>query len=158
METTWNEAAHEALVLFLDFPLFNHFFPFFLTKLEYMRLSDVYEHTYSLFWIFCLQIGYHSLSKPIPKGFFSHVFQQFQQLNQAKWQKRERVKNECLKDLIALKTSTFAPRRLNKFPSARIYFPREALNEMLCQQTIGSSIFHEVLSSSTSSPSLQGYT
>ena len=50
------------------------------------------EHTFALFRIFCLQIGYHSLSKPIPKGFFSHVFQQFQQLNQAKWQKWERVK------------------------------------------------------------------
>ena len=111
------------------------------------------EHTFTLFRIFCLQIGYHSLSKPIPKGFFSHVFQQFQQLNQAKWQKLGEGENECLKDLITFKTSTVFPRRLYTLLNVRIvytYFPREALNEMLCPQTIGPSIFDEVVSLSTS--------
>ena len=117
------------------------------------------EHTFTLFRIFCLQIGYHSLSKPIPKGFFSHVFQQFQQLNQAKWQKLGEGENECLKDLITFKTSTVFPRRLYTLLNVRIvytYFPREALNEMLCPQTIGPSIFDEVVSSSTSFFPLRG--
>ena len=59
-------------------------------------------------------------------------------------------KNECLKDLITFKTLTVFPRGLHTLFDARIYFPREALNEMLCPQTIGPSIFDEVVSLSTS--------
>ena len=68
-------------------------------------------------------------------------------------------KNECLKDLITFKNiNGFFPRRLPiHYPMhVRIYFPREALNEMLCPQTIGPSIFDEVVSFSTSFFLLRG--
>ena len=65
-------------------------------------------------------------------------------------------KNECLKDLITFKTLTVFPRGLHTLFDARIYFPREALNKMLCPQTIGPSIFDEVVSFSTSFFLLQG--
>ena len=94
--------------------------------------------------------------KAYSQRFFQSRFPKISTTQSSKMAKVGKGKNECLKDLITFKTSMVFPRRLHTLPDARIYFPREALNEMLCPQTIGPSIFDEVVSLSTSFFPLRG--